>query len=288
MDHWLQEALVLSKKRLRPSSREVYESMWKSFYTQAQAHLNSGGQLDEDGLRHTLAELGSFATRKRQFMLFKWVLRVLSESGRNLLNPCPAFEREFLADTRPQHDVADLAIKVDKMATTATEQISGWKGARLAAIVRVLGDTGMKTEELISLKTSSVLLRLDGSATLYVGKKASTRLLPLSAKTFQAVQAWQSVRPVCPGEYLFVSKEDGRPLEPSTLWRQLKRLEGTVGGVEANLSGPTAIRAAFVAKLRKEGNSGSQIQAALGHRQWQSTEELLERVHSRGPDEAFV
>lgn len=198
-------------------------------------------------------------------------------------DPCPALEREYSRDERAVHTVKDLAAQVGRMAASALQHVSGWKGVRLAAVVRVLGDTGLKTQELLALKSDHVLLRPDGSAALWVGHKATSRLLPLSVTTYGAILAWLQVRPSCPSDFLFVSDAKGSPLDASTVWRQIKRLEARVGALEPSISGPTAIRAALAKTLQQEGKSELEIQAMLGHRQAGSTGELLDRVTSRVP-----
>jgi site-specific recombinase XerD len=278
IDGWLIEALAFSRKRLRPSSRAVYESMWRAFCSRAKLEMAGSGHLTDESLSVVLKGLGTFATQKRQFMLYKWTIQTLRSAGLDLRNPSEALEREYSHDERATHTVNDLATQVDQMAACAQRSVKGWKGTRLTAVVRVLGDTGLKTQELLALKSNHVLMQPDGCAALWAGKKGSSRLLPLTGSTHEAILAWMRVRPSCSSEFLFISDASGSPLEASTVWRQIKRLEAEVGALGPTLSGPTAIRAAYAKNLQHKGKSDLEIQTVLGHLRCGSTGELLERV----------
>lgn len=278
MEHLLSRALKASRKRYKPSTLEVMASRWRSFCAQASPHLNAAGHLDEQGLSKALESFPSYTTRKRQFLLFKWVLRTLNESGHTFPDPTPSLEKEFSGEERTVHSVNSLDSLAQRMARHAKETISGWKGVRLSALALLLGETGLRSEDVRLLSRQQLVLGAAGGLLTIAQKNKPTRELQLSEEVVSALREWLSVRPSCPGELVFVADDSGRSLDPSTLWRQLKRLEAQVGAVDGEVSGTTAIRAAFAAQLRDQGKSVEEIQLALGHRKLSSTVELLERV----------
>lgn len=278
MELLLTRALKASRKRYKPSTLEVMASRWRSFCLQAAPHLDSSGTLDEAGLAKTLTAFPTYTTRKRHFLLFKWVVQTLNRSGLALPDPTPSLEKDYSGEERTLHAVNNLESLAQRMAQHARATVSGWKGVRLAALAALLGETGLRSEDVRLLSRQQISLGPDGGLLTLVQKGKPTRELPLSKETALLVQDWLTVRPSTPGELVFVADESGRSLDPSTLWRQLKRLEQQVGAVDGEVSGTTAIRAAFAAQLRDQGKSLEEIQLALGHRKLSSTAELLERV----------
>lgn len=235
-------------------------------------------------MRATLEAFPAYTTRKRMFMLFRWVVHVLNERGHPCVDPTPALEREFAEDERPIHAVRDLATQADVLARHALVSVSGWKGVRLAALVRLLADTGLRKEDLRGMLLAALLLDASSPTLTVPGPRGMPpRTLPLSPPTVLALQQWLQVRPACASALLFVADESGKAMDPATVWRQLKRLEAAVGEVGALLSGTTSIRAAFANQLRATGASVEEIQEALGHRQRTSTTELLDRIVQAGP-----
>lgn len=275
----LSRALRVSRRRYKPSTVEVMVSRWRSFCEASKAFRTDSDWLDEEGLRQTLAKFPAYTTRKRQFLLFRWVARTLAQGGISVPDPSAALERDFVAEERPLHTVVALETHTERMAAQALETVSGWKGLRLAALVRLLGDTGLRSEDVRLLARAAIAFDGGGTGVLTIAsKKQSARHLPLSKATCVALQAWIAARPACPGELLFVADESGKALDPATLWRQLKRLETTVGPMGAPVSGTTAIRAAYAQELRAKGLSLEDIQVALGHKKLSSTLELLDRI----------
>jgi integrase len=278
MELTLGQALEVSRRRYKPSTAEVMASRWRVFCTESLAFRTENNWLDEAGLASTLACFPAFTTRKRHFLLFRWVVHTLAQRGTSLPDPTPSFEKEYSGEERTLHSVEALGTQTDRMAAQAEREVRGWKGARLVALVRLLGDTGLRSEDIRLVPLAALALTLfDG--TLIVGSKGlPDRVFALSKETCAALQHYLLVRPAAPGSLLFAADASGKALDPATLWRQLKRLDTAIAPVSAPLSGTTAIRAAYAQELRSKGLSLEDIQVALGHRKLASTLELLGRI----------
>lgn len=262
---------------------EVVASRWRSFCEAATPYLGEDGWLDAHGLGLALQRYPAFVTRKRQFLLFKWVVKVLNEHGHAVPDPTLELYREFSGEDRPDHLVVDLLQHRRAMAEAASTLVSGWKGVRLVAIVSLTAECGLKTGELCGLPLSAVTPTESGYKLRVVGKKGvSPREFILSEDASRALAGWIKVHPAADSGLLFVSDASGRAVDPVTLWRQIKRVEAKSGPVVGALSGTTAFRAALAQQMQAEGRTTEEIQKALGHRMLASTIELLERTRSTG------
>jgi site-specific recombinase XerD len=278
METHLSRALKASARRYRPSTLEVMASRWRVFCEESLPFRTASGWLDEAGLASTLSCFSSFTTRKRHFLLFRWVVRTLAQAGVPFPDPTPALEQEYSGEERTHHTVEALETQTDRMAALAGQAVRGWKGARLVALVRLLGDTGLRNEDVRLLPLGALSLALfEGSLSL-TSKGVPDRVFALSKETCAALHGYLSVRPPNPEGLLFVADASGRALDPATLWRQLKRLDVAAGASQDAISGTTALRAAYAQQLRSRGSSLEDIQVALGHRKLASTLELLGRI----------
>lgn len=213
------------------------------------------------------------------FLLYRWVVLTLISRGEALTPPSPALEREYLGDSRTVHTVVDSEDYVSRMAACARASVRGWKGLRLAALVAVLGDTGLRTEEIRSLPIDAFRIGPEGGTlTLAERRGVPSRELPLSPTTADTLRDWLAVRPQVPSLLMFPADLSGVALDPATVWRQLKRLETQVGAVVGPMTGASALRAAFAGRLKQSGAPIIDIQTALGHRHASSTSELLDRI----------
>ncbi|KWU17790.1 tyrosine-type recombinase/integrase [Burkholderia cenocepacia] len=223
---------------------------------------------------------GGYLAQKRVFGLVKWTYQTLREQGMTTLTQAAnELIGLFAPDERLTHDML-VTTWQDQMVAAAGEIAKGWKRVRLMAIVTVLCETALKNQEILELRTTD----LYGAPphTLRAGKGVKQRDLVLSAKTGAALTEWLKVRPDNPGDYLFVADTSGRPLDPATLWRQLKRVTSAVpGSEEVKHFGTGVIRATKAKELEELGASTADIAGFLGHRLEASTGELLDRVRHR-------
>ncbi len=274
----LERAIEVSGKRFRPSSVAVYRSVWKRLVSEL-------GHLDKDyavlvtpaQLRQALLRCGSYASGKKALGLFRWVSETLATEGLHLGEAYREVEQEYWADERPEHHVERFEKAAPALAEAALTSAKDWKGLRLAAIVRLLSDTGLRREELLGLRRSFLTLSTQGG---YVdaGKGVRKRRLPVSLLTQEALEAWYGACPWPNSTLVFPGGPDDKKMDASTLWRQLRRAEEVAGPADKTLTGPTGYRAGVARRLKEQGASVADIQKALGHRLASSTEDLLKRV----------
>lgn len=239
----------------------------------------AAGKESSEQLCEALEGAGDYTARKRVFGLVRWVYDTLRASGMPLGNPTKSLEKLFAPDFRPEHQPLENSW-ADKMAQAAGHSCKGWKQARLTAIVSVLCETALKNNELVELRLADV-----GSTKPFrvsAGSRAHAREFELSQSASRNLATWIDVRPDAPSDYLFVADATGRPMDHTTLWRQLKRVTLAIQGPSSvRHFGTGLIRVTKAQELRAKGLDVSQIAEFLGHKQETSTDELLERVSTR-------
>jgi integrase len=165
-------------------------------------------------------------------------------------------------------------------------------GKRDHALLRVLGDCGLRDEELRALRARA-LRRPRANARhhrLYVhGKGGTEREVSVPAATQEALEAWLASHPLRRGasglrddEPLFVRLvgEPG-PLSNAALHKLLRRC-GRAAGVPERLAHPHALRAYYATTLAAEGVPVHVIAARLGHAEIRTTSRYLAELPDDG------
>ncbi len=273
MNH-LDWALSVSKKHLRPSSLGVYRSMWSGLERRLQqAGAPGPTQCDAQALAQALQGAGDYGTQRRLFRLVKWVYETLASAGLPVVDACESLEGLYRADVRPARRVHALA----DAQSTARRLSTGALSPQLVALAAVCELTGLKTAQLRSLTRSDVTLA-PGEPSLRCRSRKEVRRWPLPPEVSEALQAWLAVHPCDRDDAaLFCASASGTALAASTLWRQLQRVAGALDE-ETSHAGTGQFRARLAARLKAEGASLEDTRKALGHRQLESTQELLGRV----------
>jgi len=172
---------------------------------------------------------------------------------------------ETLTDT----DYANLLRVPDRRALA---------GKRDYALLRVLGDCGLRSAELRGLRAQD-LRRPRSNARhhrLFVrGKGGREREVPVPEAVQHALEAWLSVHPLAHGiglrdeEPLFVrlgrhGSEPALPLSDQAVYRLVSR-HCQAAGVPGRLSHPHALRAYWATHCLEAGVSVHEVSARLGH-----------------------
>jgi integrase len=172
---------------------------------------------------------------------------------------------ETLTDT----DYANL-LRVPDRRTTA--------GKRDYALLRVLGDCGLRSAELRGLRARD-LRRPRSNARhhrLYVhGKGGREREVPVPEATQTALEAWFKVHPLARGialrdeDPIFVrlgrhAHEEPVALSAEAVYRLVSR-HGEAAGVPARLAHPHALRAYWATHCLEAGVPVHEVSARLGH-----------------------
>jgi len=139
-------------------------------------------------------------------------------------------------------------------------------GRRDHAILRVLGDTGLRNAELRLLTARAIRRPRQNSRHhhLYVhGKGGTEREIPIPAATFEALDTWLAVHPLRRGrsglhedEPLFVrlgphGREEPGPLSNAALHKLVAR--HAAAGIPKRLRHPHVLRAYYATTLAAEG-----------------------------------
>jgi integrase len=272
-------AIKVARKRLKPSSIHVYSSMWARFEQGLKKFGVSPGEESVAQLADVIRSYGDYPSQKRLFALVRWVYQTLEEAGLPLKNHTDELFKLYLRDERAEHE-AFTPDTVKAMAAAARADVRGWKGVRLAAMLTLLGDTGLRSQELIALRKSD--FNEGPPATLKAGLGPKVRTLSLSPDCSLLLTEWLGVYPApAATPWLFVANPVGNQMDPSTVWRQIKRIAVKTFGEDFGKdwqTGTGVIRAGVAKSLQLQGLPEVDIKDFLGHRLESSTGELLERV----------
>lgn len=145
-------------------------------------------------------------------------------------------------------------------------------GARLHTVISLLLDTGMRAEELCTLKLKDVHLE-EGYLKVH-GKGDKERIVPLGATTKKSVLRYLSTwrQPAHEGVTELVVSDEGTALTYSGLKQMIKRL-----GVRASVPRlrPHLFRHSFAVNYLMAGGDLRSLQLILGHERISTTEIYL-------------
>jgi site-specific recombinase XerD len=168
-------------------------------------------------------------------------------------------------------------------------------GKRDHALLRVLGDCGLRNAELRCL-TARAIRRPCANAThhhLFVrGKGDVEREIPIPAATHAALETWLRAHPQRAGgglrddDVLFVRLARARDSAPGAISQQglakLVRRYAAVAGVPERLAHPHALRGYYATTLAGEREPIQDIKARLGHASIETTARYLAELTGQG------
>ncbi len=168
-------------------------------------------------------------------------------------------------------------------------------GKRDHALLRVLGDCGLRNAELRSL-TARAIRRPRANAThhhLFVrGKGDVEREIPIPEETLAALEAWLRAHPQRRGgglrdeDVLVVRLARARDSTPGAISQQglakLVRRYAVVAGVPERLAHPHALRGYYATTLSGERVPVQDIKARLGHASIETTARYLAELTGQG------
>lgn len=145
---------------------------------------------------------------------------------------------------------------------------------RIAAIVELLLQTGMRIGELANLEVSDIK---NGEIYIKPYESHEARTVPLNRAAKQSLQAYVSIRPKTGNKTLFVTKT-GRPLLIRNIRTAIDRYFRLAGIKEAKVND---LRHTFVAHHLAAGTPLTTISKLVGHKRLSTTEKYLEFVKDR-------
>jgi integrase len=266
----------LAARAAAPSTRKQYAAVYRSF---------GDWLLSELGRAPTTADL-------RPDAVAAWHRHLETGGGRGGGPAAPATRRIYLK-TLTHGDYANLLLVPD-----ARSQL----GKRDRALLRVMGDCGLRSAELRGL-TAGALRRPRANARnqrLYVrGKGGTERELPVPDQTQRVLDAWLAVHPLSRGaglrddEPIFVRIGRHRGAElPERLSAQAVhkavRKSCLAAGVPERLSHPHTLRAYWATTLLEDGVPVHVVSSRLGHADLRTTGRYAADRVGHGEDLADV
>jgi len=189
-------------------------------------------------------------------------------------------ERETIGVRAPRHEPGPPETLTDSDYANLLRVPDRWSlaGKRDYALLRVLGDCGLRSAELRGLRAQD-LRRPRSNARHYRlfvrGKGGREREVPVPDAVQQAIDAWVKVHPLARGiglrdeHPLFVrlgrhAHEEPVVLSAEAVYRLVRR-HCLAGGVPDRLAHPHALRAYWATHCLEAGVSVHEVSARLGH-----------------------
>lgn len=147
---------------------------------------------------------------------------------------------------------------------------------RIAAIIELILQTGMRISEVASLKTTNIAkdaLNIDAYAT------QEARTIPLTPRGRAAIDAYMEHRPNQESEYLFVSK-NGKPLAVRNIRAAIDRLFNKAGVPQYSVND---LRTTFIIENLKAGVDLVMLSKIAGHKRLSTTERYLDLAGVENP-----
>jgi site-specific recombinase XerD len=144
---------------------------------------------------------------------------------------------------------------------------------RLAAVLEVFLQTGIRISELSSLKTDDVVLGDSGVGKIIVGG----REIPLNKSVQTALKNYQDIKPKTKSKSFFVTKS-GKPLLVRNIRATIDRSFKKTGIENATVND---FRHTFIVSHLKEGASLLFISKIVGHKRISTTEKYLSFIEDQ-------
>ena len=245
-----------------------------------------------DDIRHVLnsmADEGFAATSQaRRLSALRQFYRFLYAEGFRQDDPTSVIDAPKKQKPLPKimsvENVGRLLDRAALEAREATEPAEHFKALRLHALLETLYATGLRVSELVGLPVS--VARTDHRFLIVRGKGSKDRMVPLSPKAREALQAFIVVRDALPGSddnpWLFPAFSETGHLARQVFGRELKILAARAGLSSTSIS-PHVLRHAFASHLLQNGADLRTVQQLLGHSDISTTQiythVLEERLH---------
>lgn len=219
----------------------------------------------EAWLREAASEGLAVTTQARRLSSIRQFSQYLLLEGLRKDNPCEGIiapkPARSLPHTLSPDDVSQL---IEMMAGSTKPQ-----HIRLYAMLHIMYAAGLRVSELVSLPMYAVRHSPVSQTWLLLvrGKGNKERLVPLHQLSFDALEAYLTIRPhfaKTPSEYLFVSGAKGGHITRQAFAKALKSV-ALACNIDPELVHPHALRHSFATHLLQRGADLRTIQMLLGH-----------------------
>lgn len=148
--------------------------------------------------------------------------------------------------------------------------------ARIAAIIELILQTGMRISEVASLKTGNIA---PGKISIEAYATQPQREVNVNSAAKTAVDEYQKERPQTESVYLFVSK-NGKPLAVRNVRAAIDRYMERAGIPNYTVND---LRTTFIVENLKRGVDLVTVSQAVGHKRLSTTERYLELAEIKEP-----
>lgn len=219
----------------------------------------------EDHIRDYLKTMSKMAskTQARRLSSLRQFYQFLCSEGHRKEDPTRAIDAPKLGKSLPKY----LTETEMGRLLSVVNDMKGYEGARLKAMLELLYAAGLRVTELVSLPL--LALRFDLKLVQVKGKGGKERLIPFGDPAAHALRVWMEERKSSLGDkrtsvYLFPSRDGKKHLTRQRFFQLLKEISVTAKIDPARLS-PHVIRHAFATHLIEHGADLRSVQTMLGH-----------------------
>lgn len=183
-------------------------------------------------------------------------------------------ENPSLGVTHPKYDIKPPRI-LNKIEYRALRDACR-EDSRMAAIVELLLQTGMRISELASLQTGDINLA-ENQITIRVYESHPERIIPINQPAKEALEKYLSVRSKSANTSVFITKT-GNPFLIRNIRSNLDRYFHTAGIENAKVND---LRHTFIAQQLTSGSPLVYISKLVGHKRLSTTEKYLEFISEK-------
>jgi site-specific recombinase XerD len=148
--------------------------------------------------------------------------------------------------------------------------------ARIAAIIEIILQTGMRISEVANLKTHDIK---ENELTIEAYATQPERTIPLNKPAHDAIERYMTERPKTDSPYLFVSK-NGKPLAVRNIRAAIDRYMQRSELPDYSVND---LRTTFIVENLKAGVDLVLLSHVVGHRRLSTTERYLELAEIQEP-----
>lgn len=280
--HSLCQAFILSRQHLSPRTLEYYQTTLNNlqWYAKRQGWPEHAHLITREHIRQFLA----YVARERN----RWGNTNPNSSASHLASPATVHhygnviknifrwatdQEEYL----PENPTARLKLgsphykevepysdnEVLAMLDVCEEEFhnnSRFLGSRNRAIISVFVDTGLRLDELTSIRLSDLEPKLQRIRVM--GKGTKMRVVPLENKSRRALSRYLMYRPRDSGDWVWLS-EDGGPLAKRSIKNMVQRLKRRAGVRSGGCV--HRFRHYFATRLLESGANPNSVRLLLGH-----------------------
>ncbi len=183
-------------------------------------------------------------------------------------------ENPSLGVTHPKYDIKPPRI-LNKIEYRALRD-SCREDGRMAAIVELLLQTGMRISELANLQTGDLSLT-ENQITIRIYESHPERIIPINQPAKEALQRYLAIRPKSANTSVFITKT-GNPFLIRNIRSNLDRYFRISGIENAKVND---LRHTFIAQQLTSGSPLVYISKLVGHKRLSTTEKYLEFISEK-------